>query len=43
MHALLVALAKAGKLESVKECARKTMTERLEKGKKKGEAEAEGV
>jgi ubiquitin carboxyl-terminal hydrolase L5 len=39
MHALLVALAKAGKLEAAKENARNIMKERIEKRKEKGDAD----
>jgi ubiquitin carboxyl-terminal hydrolase L5 len=39
MHALLVALAKAGKLESAKEGAKATMKERIEQQKEKGDVD----
>lgn len=36
VHALLAALAKAGKLDDVKEVAKKSMSERIAKAKEKG-------
>ena len=38
MHALLLALAKAGRLDAVAEGAKKTMVERRQKQKARGEA-----
>jgi ubiquitin carboxyl-terminal hydrolase L5 len=37
LHALCIALAKGGKLESAKEEAKKVMKERIERRKAKGE------
>jgi ubiquitin carboxyl-terminal hydrolase L5 len=39
VHALVAALAKAGKLETVKESAKKVMKERIEARKAKGAAD----
>ena len=41
IHALLVALAKAGKLGAAKEGAKKVMQERIEQRKARGEASME--
>lgn len=37
IHALLLAMAKSGKLEAAKEGAKKTMHDRIQKRKEKGE------